>query len=398
MLLIGLLTTTFAVMYSTIFQVINYNIYEAFPDERMAVNFFISGPYILVMLGAFFSPAIYNRTNRKTALLISCIIFTISALLFTHQTSLYGFITVNLICGAASAFINVSAVTMIAELFAKEDLKAKYLGYYSAAMAAVGSVFSVIAGFLARENWVGAFNTYWSAAIMTLLVALFIPSLPKSAFEKSEEGKCEENKKIEEKASLKQLGPRFWILTFNFVILGLSYFAPAFFLSIYIAEHALGDMTYTGIALSVDTLGGLLFSLCFGLIYKKFGSYSSTAAFILMSGALFALYFFPHPALLLVILTLMGGAYLTSITYSYQESSKIVPPSCLSLAIGILVGAQYISPFFATYITTGLMNFLGTKMLTPTLVFPAVWILLFAAFEYVSIKSYKKKLGQEAMC
>ena len=116
----GILTTSFAVMYTTIFQVINYNIYEAFPNQTMAVNFFISGPYIVIMLVSFVSPAVYNRTNRKTALLAASIIFTVSALLFTRQTSIYGFITVNLICGVASAYINVAAVTMIAEIYVDE--------------------------------------------------------------------------------------------------------------------------------------------------------------------------------------------------------------------------------------------------------------------------------------
>ncbi len=388
LLFIGLITTTFAVMYSTIFQVINYNIYDAFPGQILLVNFFISGPYVLVMLVSFISPAIYNRTNRKTALLVSCIIFTISALLFTHQKSIYGLIAVNLICGAASAYINVSAVTMIAELFIDENIKAKYLGYYNAAMAVVGSLFSVIAGYLAKGHWMGAFNTYWSAAIMTLLVALLIPSLPKNIFAKNKE---HESKKIQIKASITQLPIRFWILTLNFIILGITYFVPQFFMSLYVAENALGDITYAGIALSVDTAGGAIFAFLFFYTYKKFGSYSSVAAFTLMSVILFLLYFFPHPILMPIILTLMGGSYMTSIAYAYQESSKIVPSNCLSLAMGIIVGVQYIATFLATYITTSLMGLLNTTMLTPVLIFPAIWILVFAAVEYISIKSYKKR-------
>lgn len=117
------------------------------------------------------------------------IIFTIAALLFTHQSSIYGFITINLICGATAAYINVAAVTLIAELYVDQNIKAQYMGYYNAAMAAVGSIFSVIAGYLATETWIGAFNTYWSAALMTLLIALFLPSLPKQLFAKENDEK-----------------------------------------------------------------------------------------------------------------------------------------------------------------------------------------------------------------
>lgn len=387
LMLLGLLTTTFAVMYSTIFQVINYNIYAAFPESLMAVNFFISGPYILVMLVSFISPAIYTRTNRKTMLLLSCAVFTASALLFTRQTNIYGFITVNLICGAASAYINVSAATMIVELFVDEQLKAKYLGFYNAAMSATGSIFSVIAGYLARENWVGAFNTYWSAAIMTLLAALFIPNLPKSLFDNTGKEDCPKK----ERGGLAQLGPRFWVLTLNFIVLGITYFVPGFFLSLYIAEHSLGDITYAGVALSVDTLGGAIFALFFSRTYRRFKSYSSVAAFLLMSLVLLLLYLFPHRVLLVVIVTLMGGSYMTTICYGYQESSRVVPKACLPLATGIIVGVQYISTFLATYITTGLMRLLGTDQLTPTLIFPVCWILAFAALEYFSIKKYEKR-------
>ena len=55
----------------------------------------------------------------------------------------------------------------------------------------------------------------------------------------------------------KKLGARFWILVLDFVALGITYFVPGFFLSLYIAEHGLGDVAYAGIALSVDTLAAL---------------------------------------------------------------------------------------------------------------------------------------------
>lgn len=384
LLYIALLTTTFAVMYSTIFQVINYNIFEAFPDHTMAVNFFISGPYAVVMIVSFISPSIYNRTNRKAGLLTASVIFTISALLFTRQTNIYGFITVNLICGAMAAYINVAAVTLIAELYVDENVKAKYMGYYNAAMAGVGSIFSVIAGYLATESWVGAFNTYWSAALMTLMIALFLPSLPKQLFVRESEEKSE-------KAGITVLGKRFWVLTMNFVMLGITYFVPGFFLSLYIAEHGLGDVTYAGIALSLDTLGGAIFAFFFGHTYKKFGSYSSVVAFILMSIVIFLLYFFPNPILLPLIVMLMGASYMTTIAYAYQESSRVVPKSCLSLAMGIIVGVQYLAIFLAAYVTTGLMNLLRTELLTPILIFPASWILFFALIEYLSIKAFEKE-------
>lgn len=389
MILLAIMTTSFAVMYSTIFQVINYNIYQAFPGQLMAVNFFISGPYVLVMVVSFLSPAIYNRTNKKTSLVVACIIFTASALLFTRQTSIEGFIAVNLICGAMSAYINVSAVTMIAELFVDPRLKAQYFGFYNSAMAAVGSIFSVIAGYLAKSSWVGAFNTYWSAVLMTLMILIFIPNMPYKGKGNATDDTAEAPEK---KASITQLGARFWVLTLNFIVLGLTYFVPGFFLSLYIAEHGLGDVSYAGIALSVDTLGGAIFAFFFGRTYRKFGSYTSVAAFVLMSVVLFLLYFFPHPILLVMIVTFMGGSYMTSIAYVYQESSQIVPKECLSLSLGILVGVQYISTFLAAYITTGLMALLQTDRLTPVLVFPATWILLFAVIEYFSIRKHQNKL------
>ncbi|MBU5305068.1 MFS transporter [Eubacterium callanderi] len=379
----GILTTSFAVMYTTIFQVINYNIYEAFPNQTMAVNFFISGPYIVIMLVSFVSPAVYNRTNRKTALLAASIIFTVSALLFTRQTSIYGFITVNLICGVASAYINVAAVTMIAEIYVDEETRARYMGYYNSAMAAVGSLFSVIAGFLAHDSWIGAFNVYWSAALMTLMVALFIPSLPKKMFEDRQGAKTKG-------FGFKKLGARFWILVLDFVALGITYFVPGFFLSLYIAEHGLGDVAYAGIALSVDTFGGAVFAFFFNRSYKKFGSYTSVAAFVLMSTVLFILYLFPNRILLVMIVTLMGGSYMTCISYAYQETTAVVPVEYVSAAMGIVVGVQYIATFLATYITTGLMKLLHTVELTPILVFPAAWILVFAGIEYFSIKRHQK--------
>ena len=61
----GILTTSFAVMYTTIFQVINYNIYEAFPNQTMAVNFFISGPYIVTV--SYTHLDVYKRQAFKSS-------------------------------------------------------------------------------------------------------------------------------------------------------------------------------------------------------------------------------------------------------------------------------------------------------------------------------------------
>lgn len=376
---VSILTTSFAVMYTTIFQVINYNIYEAFPEQAMAVNFFISGPYIVIMCVSFISPAIYSRTNRKKALLTACVIFTVSALLFTRQVSIYGFIAVNLICGTASAYINVAAVTMIAELYVDERIRAKYMGYYNSAMAAAGSLFSVAAGYLAHRSWVGAFNVYWTAALMTLMVALFIPSLPKTLFD-------QEKDKMENGTGIARLGSRFWIMLLNFIVLGITYFVPGFFLSLYIVEHGLGDVGYTGIALSVDTLGGAVFAFFFDRTYRKLGSFTSVVSDVLMSVVLLLLYLFPNRFLLIIIVTLMGGAYMTSIAYVYQEVTEVVPSVCMTRAMGIVVGVQYIATFLATYITTGLMKLLDTAELTPILIFPVIWILLSALMEYRSVR------------
>lgn len=376
---VSILTTSFAVMYTTIFQVINYNIYEAFPEQAMAVNFFISGPYIVIMCVSFISPAIYSRTNRKKALLTACVIFTVSALLFTRQVSIYGFIAVNLICGTASAYINVAAVTMIAELYVDERIRAKYMGYYNSAMAAAGSLFSVAAGYLAHRSWVGAFNVYWTAALMTLMVALFIPSLPKTLFD-------QEKDKMENGTGIARLGSRFWIMLLNFIVLGITYFVPGFFLSLYIVEHGLGDVGYAGIALSVDTLGGAVFAFFFDRTYRKLGSFTSVVSDVLMSVVLLLLYLFPNRFLLIIIVTLMGGAYMTSIAYVYQEVTEVVPSVCMTRAMGIVVGVQYIATFLATYITTELMKLLDTAELTPILIFPVIWILLSALMEYRSVR------------
>ncbi|RHO59009.1 MFS transporter [Eubacterium sp. AM05-23] len=379
---ISILTTSFAVMYTTIFQVINYNIYAAFPDQPAAVRFFISGPHIVIMCVSFVSPAIYNRTNRKKALLLACVIFTVSALLFTRQVSIGGLIAVNLLCGAASAYINVAAVTMIAELYVDERVRAKHMGYYNAAMAAVGSLFSVAAGYLAQRSWFGVFNVYWSAALMTLMVALFIPGLPGTLFDK------ESNKKDRHPGSAR-LGPRFWGMLLNFIVLGITYFVPGFFLSLYIVEHGLGDVSYAGIALSVDTLGGAVFAFFFDRTYGKLGSYTSVVSDLLMSAVLLILYLFSNRFLLIILVTLMGGSYMTSISYVYQETTEVVPPACVPRAMGIVVGVQYIATFLAAYITTGLMKVLNTAELTPILIFPVVWILVFAFAEYRSIRWYQ---------
>lgn len=94
---------------------------------------------------------------------------------------------------------------------------------------------------------------------------------------------------------------------------------------------------------------------------------------------------------------LMGASYRTSISYAYQETSQVVPKASLSKAMGIVVGVQYFSVFVAAYITTGLMALMHTDLLTPVLIFPACWILIFVFVEYKSIQAYEEeKIGETA--
>ncbi|MDO4288813.1 MAG: MFS transporter [Eubacterium sp.] len=379
---IAILSTSFAVMYTSVFQVINYDIYQAFPNCPEGVSFFISSPYLVIMAASFFCPVIYRKTDRKKALLAASVIFTLGAISFTQQKTIGGFIVVNLICALTSAYINVAAVTLIAELYTDEDRRAWYMGWYNSAIAMAGSLFSVGAGYFAKAGWTAAFNVYWAAALMTLFVALFIPG------GRGEQQAKDEGSKV--KRAYKGYGLRFWIMAVNYVILGITYFVPGFFLSVYIAEYQLGDAFYAGVALSLDTLSGAICALFFDRIYKKLGSYTASAAFVLMGAAIFALYTLPNAAVLVLAVALMGASYMISMTYVYQESAELLPQEMVPGAMGIIVGVQYIATFLATYITRGLMAVMHTKYLTPILIFPALWILAAAAVEYMSVKKSKQ--------
>ena len=327
-------------------------LYNAFPENEMAVNFMISGPSIIFLFSSLLVPTLYKFFKRKTLLLAACIIFQIMAICAVITNGLWQMVTYRAIGGVCIGITQVVSVDIVASYFGDEKQRAWAMGLYNAAQAAIGVVFGIVAGQLAVSGWQNVYNVFWPNIIMILLVILFVPS------QMDDEG----NNANAQKATRtgKHMGSRFWISSVNFMIMSIIY-APLYMMAaVYVAENGLGNEAFAGLITSLGTVGSMTLCLLFGLLYKIFAEKTTVLSYILMAICLIVAFLFPNKVVFMIVSLLGGGAYGLELSYQYSHLPNVVPKENVTLAVSLITALNAFGMFLTTYVTTALQKVVST--------------------------------------
>lgn len=346
--IVAIMLTNIPIMADAVIIPISNNLYEAFPDAVGAVNFIVSGPQLIIAIASLLAAPVMMKVSKKKILVVSGFFCALGLALGVAIENVWYVLICRSVAGVATGFINVAAVALIAEVYIDEAKRGYMMGIYNAVMAGIGTVMSIAAGSLAVNGWANAYKVFWTCIPMVICFVLFLPELGVETRE------VQENKTDSE--AKKGFNIHFWMTMLTLFLFYIANMGISYFVSVYIAENALGNEAFAGTAASMTTVGSFFCCLAFGFLYNKgkryviFGPY---AAFVL---AVLILIFFPNQAACIVALLLLGGSYGFSFSYSYAHAPSLVDASQIDTSISIATFVYAIGCFAATYVVTFLMG------------------------------------------
>jgi MFS family permease len=293
------------------------------------------------------------------------------------------------LAGVGMGFVNVVAVTLIADIYDDGNLRAKMTGYYNASMSFIGMVFSYVSGILARNGgWQESFKCYWSAFPMLVMLIIFVPSIRKGDAPEAREAEFRKPKK----EAKEPFGWRYWSMAVSWLIMNIIFGATVlYFLSMYIVENNLGDSSFTGLAASVKSIVGLLAGVAFGFIYSKLKRQTNTVCCLVSAVCLVIMIAAPSVISVLVVGTIAGCAYKVAFSYEYVHGFEIVPQSRIDDAVAVTTAVYGLGSFASTYFATWLMGVMRVEKATETWFVPVIIFVALGAVEIITSRIEKKE-------
>lgn len=372
----------FAIYFSMLPIVITNDLYVTFPNNAGAITAALSWPSLVCAVAGILAGKLLTKISTKKELIIGtvlCLVGVIPAFVSTVKM----FVLVSFIQGAGAGFINTAAMAMISEVYVDESKRAKQMGFFNAAGSAMGFLLTYIAGILAVKGWYVPFQCFWFAVPVLLLIIVFTPEI------KPSQRTIENNSEIPtKKGSIKDLGPRFWTCFVSTFIWFCAYCCFFTFNSVYISEHALGDVTFTGLCTSISTVGSLIAALVFGFVYSKIGRKFHIICAILPLIFYFIAYTAPSRAVTIIFMIIYGFTYGAFFTSIYAYAADVVPTSCNGLAMGIMTFNYAVALPVAITIFSSLMQSKGS--LTATMPIAMVLLAVSVIIEIVCCAREKK--------
>lgn len=350
------------------------NLFEVFPNVAL-VNFMISGPGLVGLVFCLLGGRLADKMDKKTLLVVGFAIFTASGLLGAAVVNDVYVAAMRCLCtGVAWGLTSTAAVGIIAEYYVDEAKRGKIVGWYNAAMAAMGAALSFVGGLLGVHGWRVAFNAYWIGVPVLLMLIFFVPA-------------CPAHKDAE--ASEKAKGSRGWAsklipLLAGFFLTAICYYVIVYMISLFVADSGLGNEAFSGTLSSIGTITSCLMGMAFGVVYAKLKKRTSLPSYVLLALGFLLMFLFPGKVMAIVACAFMGAAWGNVYSYYYTECTVVVPENMQGTSLGIVGIVNGLASFLVTYFVTLLEKILHVDNIRS--VFPVFVVILavvaVAAFFY----------------
>lgn len=354
--MISIILCNAAIMGESVAGVVFNNLYELFPEHIGVVNTIISIPMLTIMIGSLIAGGLMRKFSKKTIMLMGAVLFGVFGFCGAMIENVYYILAMRIFYGFGIAFINVSSVAFIAEMFEDENERATMMGFNNAGLAAMGVVMSLLASVLVVGGWKHVYFAYAVAIIMVVMILFFLPNI------KPQKDVANE---VVNKGKKDSFGLKFWVFLIAFTLFNMVYCTFIFYISTYIAENALGTASMAGYVNAAYTAGGFIFSLFFGKLYSKIKKVFPIVMYAIGAVCCVGLWQFPVASIFIVIGFIFGGAYNLLFTYAYAYCPTIIPESRIDDAMSMITCLYGLGCFAATYFATCMMGFFGGFAITP---------------------------------
>ena len=378
--LLALFLTPFIIMNDYVIIPVAADLYAAFPDHESIVNFILSGPQILGVIGALLCGRM-TKTNQKKIIVVAFSVFALTSIFCTAILSPIFMAAMRAVQGVAMGFVNTASVTLLAEVFVDENLRGTYMGIYNAAMAGLGAIMSYAAGILAKNHWTSVFKVYYATIPMLIIFILFLPGNTQSAEEDEVQAASAK--------SDKKLDGRYWLFIFSLFMFVLTYMVISYMVSVYITENNLGDSSVAGLATSLSTVLSAIMCAIFGFTYGKMKRWIAVPSWIILAIFYALMVIAPSTAMVYIASALMGGAFGNAFSWYYVECTLIVPEDKIGFSVSIVTAVQGLAMGVASYFA--LMKIMHTERITPIFVVLAIISVIGTVYSVVHAYSLRKE-------
>lgn len=372
------------------------NIYEAFGEEsEFLVSLGITGPAIVGLPFGLAAGFLCDRIDKKIVMVVGFVIFTVSSVFGLAVENLYYFVIMRqLATGVGWGITNTAALSILADLFVHKGEHGKYVGWYNAVMSVIGAMLAIVAGQLAVSGWQNAYQTYFVAIPVLVMLIVFLPSFPpittptRSAVSTGAQQDVSSTDQTEaaDRAWWHKLIP----LSVQVLVVACCYYALLYMLSIYVADSGAGDEAFTGMLSSVMTIASAVGSFLFGAAYERFRTGVYLPALFVMGCAFFVLAFAPSAPIIVTTLAIAGFAWPFFFCYFYSHCTAISPAHKAGAATAIVASANGAAVTASSYLLMGLMSATGGTSLN---VYPyfGVALLVVAAISTLAYCAQRKR-------
>ena len=354
------------------------DVYRAFADSpSWLVNLGVTGPALVGLPFGLATGAACDRMDKKVIMVTGFAVFTVGAVFGAAVEDVSYFVAMRLLAtGVGWGITNTAALSILAEMFEDERDHGKYVGWYNAAMSAIGAVLAAVAGGLAVSDWKNVYLAYLAAIPVLAMLVAFLPRLPphRGTAKRVEtvRGKSTSSAAALARGLLcrqpRGSAPGWWRrlapLALQTFAVALLYFVMVYLISLYVADAGIGDESFTGMLTSVMTVSTALGSLVFGSVYRKLGNAVCLPALFAISSSFFALSYWPNAVTAPIAAAVAGLAWPFCFCYFYTHCTELVPVAKQSMATSIVASANGLAVTGCSYLLTGVIEMTGGSCLT----------------------------------
>lgn len=335
LLKLAILAIAFIAQANTVASVLLGDIAQAFPEASMTG---VQMVMTLGMIGAFPITLsvgfLTSKVRKKSMILLGLIMIAAGGIIpvFIRGSLMVLYISA-LIVGAGQGFLLPLVGTLIIELFTGQE-QHQMLGLHTSAMNIGNVTLLLLAGVLAKTNWVNVYFLYLLAVPVFLIVSAFLPKGELQAPQTDGTG--------ESSAKVPALVYATCFINFLFFV---GYITFPTSIAIFLADTGLGDAGTTSLIMTLNTAFGIVAGLVFAEIVKRTKLYVGGVAGLFSILGFYLIYSATS------VTTVYIGAALLGMTFGLMNSaggyilSRITTPEQLAPSFSISM----------TFITAGVI-------------------------------------------
>ena len=337
------------------------SIYTEFADSPMVLlNFILTGPQLLVVVGAIAATVLMQHMSKKDIIVILMIVFGVAEIFALAIRNPYYLALMRAIGGFCGGCVTPVAIALINEIFAADSKKSEtYTGIFNGFTSIIGAILSAVAGMLCAIQWDCVFYVYYATIPIVILLILFVPRTPKEKT-RFEDSASEGADNSEEKINYFKVGMGFFSMIICFATINyMSYLS-----SMYVAETGIGNESFAGGLVAILTIAAAVICFLFEPIYSKLGNQIATLMYgCILIGYLLAA-FAPSTVSTVICYVFLGLGYGIAMAYFYVYIPSIVPMSKVSTFIALVAAMIGVGTFLSSYLGTFIQTISGqTSML-----------------------------------